>query len=416
MVGTVERISGPIVTAALTGLEIGAVCEIKLDHGESLLAEVIGLKDHYAYLTPYGPTQGLSCGAEIRKVAGQPELLSGSWVLGRILDTFGVPLDGTPAPKSAIRIPLKDISPAPMDRKLISEPIVTGCRAIDGFLTIGRGQRMAIMGAAGTGKSTLLQMLVTKCDADVIVVGLIGERGREVKEFYEEVAKAGMADRLVIVAATSDRPAIERALCAHSASSTAEFFQRQGKSVLLLIDSLTRTARALREIGLAMGEVPSRRGYPASVYPVLPEIIERAGNSNMGSITGLYTVLMEDNASSDPIAEEVKSLTDGHIQLDRKIAASGRYPAIDIMSSISRSMTRITTEPHLEAAQSLRKLVTAYQDVALLLKMGEYEYGTDPDTDQAISMHSELETFLAQRMDDVADFDGTLSHMIGLAQ
>ncbi|TLP55327.1 FliI/YscN family ATPase [Parasedimentitalea maritima] len=409
VMGRVIEVGGLTIVAAIPDARKGMIYQIDRKNSAPVLAEVTKLEPNRATLTPYSETTGLSVGALVRFSSEQPIISVGFSLLGRIVNPFGEPMDGLPLELETERT--RHIRPkqgAAVERPVITKQFHTGCRAIDGTTTIGVGQRMAVFGAPGTGKSSLLEMLASNCEADVIVVGLVGERGREVREFFEQVNKVGKAHRLVIVAATSDRPAIERAICAHSASSIAEYFRDQGKSVFLVVDSLTRTARALREIGLANGEAPVRRGFPASVYPALSAVIERAGRSNSGDITALYSVLTEGDAETDPIGEEVKSLTDGHILLSRELANAGHFPSIDVLASLSRTMKRIVTAPHLEASQELRKLLAKYEEIELLLKLGDYEFGYDPVADKAIQLRDEINSFIRQASDEYSNFPETV--------
>ncbi|MEJ6402714.1 FliI/YscN family ATPase [Yoonia sp. 2307UL14-13] len=415
--GQLTKVRGPLLCADFAGAKQGSICTIERGDGSSLLAEVIGIDGDGILLSPYGDSKGLNAGARLSLTNSALRIATGKAVLGRVLDGFGNALDDLGAlPEDVTRRPIKADPPSAMDRPLIEKPLPTGIRAIDGLMTLGRGQRVGIFGPPGTGKSTLLAAIARHTTADVIVIGLIGERGREVREFVDRDLPAEARGRVVVVAATSDRPAVERALCAHSATAVAEGFRDQGASVLLLIDSLTRTARALREIGLAAGEPPTRRGFPASVYPALPAIIERAGRSNAGDITALYTVLQEGEKDIDPIAEEVKSLTDGHFLLSRKLAEAGHYPALDVVESLSRSMTAIVPIEHTKAAARIRGLLAKYRDIELLLQLGEYHSGNDPETDGAISAKPQIDAFLQQDVSERSDFTAVLPALQAVAR
>lgn len=414
--GKLLEIRGPIMIAGFPGAKKGMICELQ-QSGRSLKAEVIAMQGDRATLTPFGDTSGFSVGARLKRVSKSMQMRVSDAVLGRVINVFGEAIDGGETlPKIGTDLPIRGRYVNPMSRPVISRQMQTSIRAIDGFATLGWGQRMGVFGAPGTGKSSLVEMLVQSCEADVVVVALVGERGREVREFFENIAENNMHNRLLIVAATSDRPAIERSLCAHSASTVAEYFRDQGKSVFLVVDSLTRTARALREIGLAAGEVPARRGYPASVYPTLPAIIERAGRGKKGDITAVYTILTEGNIETDPIGEEVKSLTDGHIVLSRELANAGHYPAIDVVSSISRSMKALVSEKHIRATAHLRKLLVSYQEAELLLKVGEYQSGNDAATDEAIEKHEAINLFLRQGMHKATSAEETQNQIARLAK
>ena len=318
-------------------------------------------------------------------------------LLGRVVDAFGMPIDAlAPLPPAAQHRFIKAEAPSAMTRPLVDSPMLTGVNAIDGCLTLAQGQRVAVFGPPGTGKSTLLAGIAHGATADVIVIALVGERGREVREFIDRDLDAVAREKVVIVAATSDRTAIERALCAQTATAIAEYFRDTGKSVLLMVDSLTRTARALREIGLSAGEAPTRRGYPASVYPALPALIERSGRAEKGDITAVYTVLVENGGQGDPIAEEVRSLTDGHIVLSQKLAETGQFPAIDVLESLSRIMPAVTDDRHRTAARRMRQLLAKFAEVELLVQIGEYEAGSDPEADAAIAAMPAIRRYLSK--------------------
>ncbi len=414
--GKVIEVRGPILRAAFAGLHNGAICEVMRPGRARLLAEVIGVAEEIVTLSPFGSTDRIAAGDIVARSDEALSLPAGPALLGRVVDAFGQPLDGQPPADDAMRRPIRCAVPGAMDRPLIATPLATGLRVIDGLMTLGRGQRVGIFGPPGAGKSTLLAAIARHTAADVIVIGLVGERGREVREFVERDLPQKSRSRIVVVAATSDRPAVERALCAHSATAVAESFRDAGKSVLLLIDSLTRTARALREIGLAAGEAPTRRGFPASVYPALPAIIERAGRTEAGDITALYTVLLEDDKQADPIAEEVKSLTDGHFMLSRNLAEKGHYPALDVLESLSRSMGAIVPQSHRNAAARLRALMAKHREIELLLQIGEYERGSDPEADAAIAAKDQIERFLCQQPGEAAPFESTLAGMQRVAR
>ncbi|WP_318293452.1 FliI/YscN family ATPase [Sphingomonas longa] len=403
-VDTVER-RGRLVeirgtTIKVTGIaaRIGAQCEIVEPlTGQVVAAEVIGIDGDAAILTPLSDVRGLSPDAEVLVRESDGNVRYGEALLGRVLDGQGRPIDGKgPLPDGLAATPLHAPAPLPMDRALIDTPVATGVRAIDTLLTLGTGQRIGVFAAAGGGKSTLLGMLARFADADVIVIALIGERGREVREFIvDSLGEEGLA-RTVIVCATSDRAAMERVRAAHHATAIAEGFRSEGKRVLLLMDSVTRFARALREIGLAAGEPAVRRGFPPSVFAELPRLFERAGNDDRGSITGVYTVLLEDEDEGDPVGEEVRSILDGHIVLSRKLGAAGHYPAIDVLASLSRLFPRLATKEHRTAAGRLRELMAKYVEIEFLVQVGEYKPGSDPLADRALAARSEIETLLKQ--------------------
>ena len=337
----------------------------------------------------------------------------GESLLGRVVDGLGRPIDSEK--KGAIRpeayYPVFADPPSPLDRRIISKPISLGIRALDGMLTCGEGQRMGIFAAAGGGKSTLLASIIRNTEAEVSVLALIGERGREVREFIEKDLGEEGLKRAVVVCATSDRSSMERLKAAYVATSIAEFFRDKGKKVLLMMDSVTRFGRAQREIGLAAGEPPTRRGFPPSVFSELPKLMERAGNSSKGSITALYTVLVEGDDMTEPIADETRSILDGHIILSRKLASLNHYPAIDILASISRCQNAIIPSDHKRAAARLREILAKYQEVELLLKIGEYKKGADAGTDEAIARIDDVNRFLCQGLDERPQYADTINRL-----
>ncbi|MDF5884200.1 type III secretion system ATPase SctN [Pseudomonas aeruginosa] len=372
--GRVTQVTGTLLKAVVPGVRIGELCQLRNpDQSLALLAEVIGFQQHQALLTPLGEMLGVFL--QHRSQPYRRHASRGGW---RAPARAGArrprpPFDGSPPAEPAAWYPVYRDAPQPMSRRLIERPLSLGVRAIDGLLTCGEGQRMGIFAAAGGGKSTLLASLVRNAEVDVTVLALVGERGREVREFIEsDLGEQGLR-RSVLVVATSDRPAMERAKAGFVATSIAEYFRDQGRRVLLLMDSLTRFARAQREIGLAAGEPPTRRGYPPSVFAALPRLMERAGQSERGSITALYTVLVEGDDMSEPVADETRSILDGHIVLSRKLAAANHYPAIDVLHSVSRVMNQIVDDDQRHAAGRLREWLAKYEEVELLLKIGEYQ-------------------------------------------
>lgn len=419
---TVER-RGRVVAALgttlrVTGIDarIGQGCTIREPAtGLTLLAEVIGLDGDTALLTPLGELRGLSAGAEVLVGADTPRVPFGAALLGRVLDGLGTPIDGLgPLPPLPTR-PLYAAAPDPMQRPPIDRVLATGVRVIDSLLTMGVGQRIGVFAAAGGGKSTLMGMLARHARADAIVIALIGERGREVREFIADcLGPAGLA-RSVIVCATSDRPAMERVRAAHHATAIAEGFRAEGRSVLLLMDSATRFARALREIGLAAGEPAVRRGFPPSVFAELPRLFERAGADGRGSITGIYTVLLEDEEGGDPVGEEVRSILDGHVVLSRKLGAEGHYPAVDVLASLSRLFPRLAGAEQRAAATRIRALLAKHAEIAFLVQVGEYRSGSDPLADQAIALKPDIDAFLRQPPDAGSDHAASVALLRGLA-
>ena len=412
--GRVVQVTGTIIRAVIPSVKIGEICLLR-NPGEELgmKAEVVGFSHGSALLMPMGDMQGISSETEVIPT-GQVHLVPvGNSLLGRVLDGMGDPIDSaTRGPLHVTRYyPVLTGAPDPLRRRIIKHPLSLGVRALDGLLTCGEGQRLGVFAAAGGGKSTLMAMLVKGADVDVTVVALIGERGREVREFLEhELGEEGLA-RSVIVCATSDKSSMERSKAAYVATAIAEYFRDQGKRVLFLMDSVTRFARALREIGLAAGEPPTRRGFPPSVFAALPRLMERVGMGHKGSITALYTVLVEGDDMTEPIADETRSILDGHIILSRKLASANHYPAIDILASVSRVMNMVVSDDHKQIAGQFRELMAKYNEIELLVKIGEYKRGADPKADQAIDRIEKLRTFLRQRTDERISFEETLSQM-----
>ena len=405
-VGRVAEAYGTLIRATGITASIGEVCELRAPHGgRPLLAEVVGVSKHQTLLTPLGPLDGLSGATEVVAIGQRATIPVGIGMLGRILDPLGQPIDGKGPFFVEAAAPIYRDSPNPLSRRPIDKALPSGVRAIDAALTVGAGQRVGIFATAGGGKSTLLGMLARGAAADVNVIALVGERGREVNEFiHDNLGEDGLR-RSVVVVATSDRPPLERARAAYVATAIAEHFRDQGRNVVLMMDSVTRFARALRDVGLAVGEPPARRGYPPSVFSALPRLFERAGNDAHGSITAFYTILMEEEDGSDPIAEEVRSILDGHVILSRKLAASYHYPAIDLLSSASRVMPRVAAAEHQRRAGLLRKTIAKYQDLELLIQMGEYKPGADAEADFAVRSIGGIRALLQQPAHALAGFE-----------
>jgi ATP synthase in type III secretion protein N len=416
--GRVTEVVGTIIKAVVPGVQVGELCYLQSpDDSARVLAEVVGLANHYALLTPIGEMYGISTQTEVIPTGRQHEVAVGPELLGCVLDGLGEPLRETQRQLIAAlpKYPVHTHAPDPMTRRLITRTLALGIKAVDGLLTCGEGQRLGIFAAAGGGKSTLLSMLVKGADVDVIVVALIGERGREVREFIELHLGADGMKKSVVVVATSERPAMERAKAAYVATTIAEFFRDQGKRVLLLMDSVTRFARALREIGLAAGEPPTRRGFPPSVFATLPKLMERVGQNDKGSITAFYTVLVEGDDMTEPVADETRSILDGHIILSRKLAMANHYPAIDILASTSRAMDKLVDEDHMTQAGKVRQLLAKYDDIELLVKVGEYKPGSDAIADRAIKNIEAIREFLQQPADQHCNFEDTLAAMATVA-
>lgn len=408
-VGRVAEAYGTLIRATGLKASIGELCHLRNPPGAGdpnfrLAAEVVGVSKQLTLLTPLGPLDGIAATTEVVASGQQAAVRAGPGLLGRILDAHGEPIDGKGTIGPSVPVPIYAASPNPLARNLIERPFSTGVRAIDATMTAGEGQRIGIFAVAGGGKSTLLGMLARGGNADVNVIVLVGERGREVNEFiHDNLGAAGLA-KSVIVVATSDRPALERSRAAWVGTAIAEYFRDKGSRVLLLMDSVTRFARALRDVGLAIGEPPARRGFPPSVFSAMPRLFERAGNNDKGSITAFYTVLAEDEDGGDPIVEEVRSILDGHIVLSRKLAAAYHYPAIDVLTSLSRTMPRVVDQTHLRAAGQLRKYLAKFNDIELLLQLGEYKRGTDPDADIAIDKIGPIRKLLQQPATELVPF------------
>ena len=409
--GRVTEVVGTIIKAVVPGVEVGELCYLQTPgQKKRLLAEVVGLSRSIALLTPIGEMNGVSTSTEVIPTGAEHEVGVGPELLGNVLNGLGEPLNGQLINTREKRKVLNS-APDPMTRRLIERPLAMGVKAIDSLLTCGEGQRLGIFAAAGGGKSTLMSMLVKGSDADVTVIALIGERGREVREFIEhDLGEEGLK-RSVVVVATSDRPAMERVKAAQVATTIAEYFRDQGKRVLLLMDSVTRFARAQREIGLAAGEPPTRRGFPPSVFANLPKLMERVGQNDKGSITAFYTVLVEGDDMTEPVADETRSILDGHIVLSRKLAIENHYPAIDVLASVSRVMDNLVSQEHKLQAGKLRELLAKYEEIDLLVKIGEYQSGSDAMADLAIEKNTLIKTFLKQSMTERIDFDDALAAM-----
>jgi len=413
-IGRVAEAYGTLIRVTGISARIGEVCELRdPGSGQTLMGEVVGIERGMTLLTPLGSLQGLSAETEIVSKGQQATVGAGRALLGRVLDALGNVIDGGPVPKDLTQVPIYRNSPNPLTRTPISQPFHTGVRAIDTVLTVGQGQRVGIFAAAGGGKSTTLGMLA-RAAADVNVIVLVGERGREVREFIDDSLGPQGMKKSVVVVATSDRPALERSRVAYVGTAIAEYFRDQGLQVLLMMDSVTRFARALRDVGLAVGEPPARRGYPPSVFSAMPTLFERSGNNERASITAFYTVLLEDD-EADPIGDEVRSILDGHIYLSKKLAAANHYPAIDVQTSASRTMPRVVTAEHLQAAGVLRRRLAKYQEVELLVQIGEYKSGMDPDADVAIRSMPAIRSLLQQPASEVSGFDDSVRALMDLS-
>ena len=415
--GWVSSVIGTQVRAVLPESKLGELCSIEAEDGKYILAEVVGFEQGDTLLATLAPPEGVAFESKVLPMGITHRISTDGDLNGLILDGVGRHLatgqggvllaqQGKNRPINDTKAVISEAVPA-TEKVRIVNPLYTGVRVIDCFMTIGEGQRIGLFAGAGCGKTTLLLTLARGCNADVIVFSLIGERGRELKEFLEHELDDELKSRTIMVCATSDRSSMERSRAAFTATAIAESLRDKGKKVLLLVDSLTRFARAQREIGLANGEPPAKGGFPPSVYTMLPKLIERAGITTKGSITAIYTVLVEGEANSDPIAEEAKSLLDGHIYLSRKLAEANHYPAVDVLRSISRIMGNVVEKEHVGISGKLRSLMAAYEDVELLIRLGEYKEGADPLTDKAVKAYDPIKKFCQQGTRDTTDIAET---------
>jgi ATP synthase in type III secretion protein N len=414
--GRITEVVGMLIKAVVPQVKMGEVVLIKRHGADPLMAEVVGFTKEEVYLSPLGDMYGIGPSSEVIPLRMQMRIKVGPGLLGRVLDGLGRPLDEeTKGPLiTTEEFPVIGPPPDPLQRHLIKEPISVGVRCIDGVLTCGKGQRMGIFAAAGGGKSTLLGMIARNAKADINVISLIGERGREVREFLEnDLGPEGMS-RSVIIVSTSDQPAQLRINAAYVGTSIAEYFREQGKTVILMMDSITRFARALREVGLAAGEPPARAGFTPSVFATLPRLLERSGNSAKGWMTAFYTVLVAGDDLNEPIADETRSILDGHIILSSELARQYHYPAIDVLGSISRILTHIVDKEHLQLIGKLREVLANYKKNELLIRIGEYKPGSDKDADFAIKYIDRVRRFLKQLIDEKSSFEETLQQLRAL--
>lgn len=398
--GIVEKVVGVSIEARGPLAEIGEFCQIEVPSRGLIDAEVVGFHGEHTILMPLGPLGGVKPGCRVIASGRSISVPAGDALLGRVINALGRPIDGKPLPLDVETAPLYRTPPAALERRRISEQLPLGVRAIDAFLPCGQGQRMGIFAGSGVGKSSLMGMIARATEADINVIGLVGERGREVREFIErDLGEEGLA-RSVVVVATSDEPALVRLKAALAATAIAERFRDQGKNVLLLVDSLTRFATAQREIGLAAGEPPTNRGYPPSMYAMLPQLLERAGAVSHGSITGLYTVLVEGDDMNEPVADTARSILDGHIVLTRDLAHRGHFPSIDILQSISRLESELSPPDVRFAAREIRRLLAAYRENEDFITIGAYQHGSKPEVDRAISLMPSIDDFLRQGLEN----------------
>jgi ATP synthase in type III secretion protein N len=401
-VGKVRAVVGLSMRASLPDARIGDVVLIRRK-GAPLLGEIVGFEEGETIILPLGELAGVGPDDAVESTGAPLEVRASDALLGRVVNGLGQPLDGEPAISGAA-VPVDRSPPPALGRRRVDEPLPTGIRVIDGLLTLGQGQRIGLFAGSGVGKSTLLGAIARGTAADVVVVALVGERGREVGEFLEQSLGIEGRKKSVVVVATSDAPALERLRAAQVATAYAEYFRDRGRSVMLLVDSVTRFARAQREVGLSAGEPPARRGYPPSVFALLPRLLERSGQGERGSITAIYTVLVEGGDLDEPIADEVRGIVDGHVVLDRGIAARGRYPAVDVTASLSRVMSAIVDHRHLESARAMRDMVALFESKRDLVLLGAYAKGTDKELDRAIERMPRVEAFLRQNAGEIAPF------------
>ena len=413
--GKVVNVVGLTIESNGPDAKLDDLCRIIVDKDENrfIMAEVIGFKDGKTLLMPFETTEGIGSGCIVENMGYPLSVSVGEDMLGLTLDGLGRPIDGSEyIGTDTYRIDAP--SPDPLSREIITEPLPLGVKAVDGLITLGKGQRIGIFAGSGVGKSTLLGMFARNTKADINVIALIGERGREVREFIErDLGEEGMK-RSVLVVATSDKPALVRRKAAQTATAIAEYFRDQGNDVLLMMDSLTRFSMAQRESGLASGEPPVTRGYPPSVYAEMPKLLERAGNSDKGSITGLYTVLVDGDDFNEPITDTARSILDGHIMLDRKLGHKNHYPAIDVLQSISRCMSQIATSEHKAAAGKLKNVLATYNEAEDLINIGAYKSGANKNIDYAIEKIDAINEFLCQDVDSKYSFDEELDMLKGL--
>lgn len=402
VVGRVIGATGLIIEASGPRAQVNELCWLKGD-GLAVAAEVVGFREDRILLMPLGEVDGLRPGWEVHRTGGPLKVPVGPGLLGRVLDGLGRPMDGGgPAPLTELR-PVTGLPPDPLVRQRIHQPLSMGIRSLDGLLTVGQGQRLGIFAGSGVGKSTLLGMVARSSSADCNVIALVGERGREVRDFIERDLGPQGLSRSVVVVATSEQPALVRIRAAMAATAIAEAFRDAGKHVLLMMDSVTRLAQAQREVGLAAGEPPATRGYTPSVFTLLPRLLERSGTGAVGSVTGIYTVLVDGDDMNEPVADAVRGILDGHVVLSRALAQAGHYPAVDVLASVSRVMPEVTTAEHQASARKFRRLLAAFKEAEDLINIGAYQPGTNPTVDEAIQKMPAMRRFLMQAVDEPSD-------------
>ncbi|MFS0688099.1 flagellar protein export ATPase FliI [Sporosarcina sp. 179-K 8C2 HS] len=417
--GRVVRVVGLMIESQGPESSVGDVCQIHLNNGSKrdsvILAEVVGFREEIVILMPYSNITDISSGCLVECTGKPLEVKVGMNLIGKVLDSMGNPIDGSPLPKGLSTVRTEQDPPNVMTRLPISEKLAVGVKAIDGMLTVGNGQRVGIFAGSGVGKSTLLGMIARNTTADLNVIGLIGERGREVREFIERDLGPEGLSKTIVVAATSDQPALMRIKGAFTATAIAEYFRDKGMNVMLMMDSVTRVAMAQREIGLAVGEPPATRGYTPSVFSILPKLLERTGTNDVGAITAFYTVLVDGDDMNEPIADAVRGILDGHIVLDRTLANKGQYPAINVLKSVSRLMNHIAGPEHVKAAEKLRELYYTYDKSEDLINIGAYKRGTSREIDEAIEYEPHITNFLKQSYKENVRMEESIEELVSLA-
>ena len=412
--GVLTRVVGLLVECRGLSSALGDLCRVELPGRDPLIAEVVGFRDEASLLMPLGPGEGMHPGARVMPLGRRLEVPCGPRMLGRVLDGLGRPIDGGPELGGGRTMPLMRAAPSPLERTPIDTALPTGISVIDGLTTLGRGQRMGIFAGSGVGKSTLLADMARETQADVNVIALIGERGREVRHFIEEALGPEGLRKSVIIVATSDSPPLIRLKASFTAIAVAEYFRDEGKDVLLMMDSVTRLAAATREVGLALGEPPTVRGYPPSFFSTMPQLVERLGRTARGSITGIITVLVEGDDMNDPVADTMRGLLDGHIVLSRKVAHRGHFPAVDVLASVSRLMDGLVAPEHRAAANHLRSLAAAYEEARDLIAVGAYKAGSDPKVDAAVKVNDRMEALLRQQSGEGRSVADTVAALVAI--
>lgn len=414
--GKVKRVIGLMIESKGPASSIGDVCLIyaKGQSGKVIKAEVVGFQEENILLMPYLEAASIAPGSIVEATGESLRVKVGTGLIGQVIDAFGEPLDGKLLPKGLSPVSTEQSPPNPMKRPPIREKMGVGVRSIDSLLTVGKGQRIGIFAGSGVGKSTLMGMIAKQTEADLNVIALVGERGREVREFIEkDLGKEGLK-RSIVVVATSDQPALMRLKAAYTATAIAEYFRDKGQNVMFMMDSVTRVAMAQREIGLAAGEPPTTKGYTPSVFAILPRLLERTGANEHGTITAFYTVLVDGDDMNEPIADTVRGILDGHIVLDRALANKGQFPAVNVLKSISRVMSNISTKQHLDAANKFRELLSTYQNSEDLINIGAYKRGSSREIDEAIQFYPQLIQFLKQGTDESASLEESIAVLTSL--